>query len=122
LLAIMKMRYIYLFVFIIFTMQVSASDEDVFDVTISNDNLIVCILVPSPTDAQYLELKLKGGRKIRITPMKTNSCNSMFYLDSQQAQLVKKKGIRSIIFYNAGDQEKVNINESQNKQFLSSLP
>jgi len=118
----MKMRYIYLFVFVLFAKQVSASDEDVFDVTISNDNLIVCILVPSPNDTQYLELKLKGGRKIRITPMKTKSCNSMFYLDSQQAQLVKKKGIRSIIFYNAGHQVKVDINENQNKQFLSSLP
>ena len=118
----MKLKHLFLLVCFVFVLQVHANEEDVFDVTIENDNLIVCVLKRAPIDAQYLELRLKGGKKIRITPVKNELCNSMFYLNSSQAKQVKKKGVKSIIFYGASYLQRIDINERQNEQFLSSLP
>ncbi len=118
----MKMKHFFLLVCFVLVLQVQANEEDVFDVTIKNDNLIVCVLKHAPVDAQYLELRLKGGKKIRITPLRNEFCNSMFYLNSVQAKQVKKKGVKSIIYYGSNFLHRIDINERQNEQFLSSLP
>lgn len=43
-------------------------------------------------------LRLKGSKKIKVKLVRTESCNSFFYLNSRQAVKVKEKGKRSVRF------------------------
>jgi len=43
-------------------------------------------------------LRLKGSKKIKVKPVRTESCISFFYLNSRQAVKVKEKGKRSVRF------------------------
>jgi hypothetical protein len=98
------------------------NEDDFFSLSIENDNLIVC-LKHAPTEGlAFIELRLRGGKRIKINPTEKEACGSLFYLDSQQALMVKKKGIKSIVYHQKESAEKVHISESQNRQFISSLP
>ncbi len=96
--------------------------DDLFKIRIENDNLIVCVEQQIPDDLEFLELRLKGGKKIHITPVQNDSCKSMFYLNSKQAKQVKNRGIKSIIFHGSISHHKISVDEDQNRQIISNLP
>lgn len=111
-------------VFIVTVLPVFSSDIEtpIFKISIENDNLFVCLSIEPPLDVESITLRLKGGKKIKILPVVGRDCRTVFYLDSSQAQLVKKKGIKSIIYYGVSTSQRVDIDPDQNRLFVSHLP
>lgn len=114
------MRFI--LVFILLITGFATYGDNIFKVRIENDNLIVCLQKQIPADLEYLELRLRGGKKIKIIPVESGNCKSMFYLNSRQAKQVKKRGVKSVVFHGSISNFKIRVNENQNKQFISNLP
>ncbi len=120
----LKRYFVIVIVFISSLSTAFSTDVEppIFKVTIENDNLFVCLNMEPPWDVSSITLKLKGGKKNVIRPVSGKNCKTLFYLDSWHAQLIKVKGVKSIIYNCVSSSKKVEVDQNQNRLLISYLP
>ncbi len=91
--------------------EIAFEIQPVFIVKIENDNLFVCLLIENTMMVDQTILRKKGGKKIKVKPVRKESCNHIIYLNSRLELKVKEKGIGSVRFYSGGRKVKIRIPE-----------